>query len=143
MGFLAENKIIVLAFVAVAIIAALVLLSFPKNQGEPAIQVSPASFDFGTIEPEAVEHVFSLKNVGGKPLEIQKISTSCGCTTAWVDLENVLPGQETVLHVKFDPNAMPETVVGNVLRVVYIKSNDPEMPELELEVTANVLEASA
>ncbi len=134
-----ENKWkILLAVSAIAIIAAALLASISNVTVPPRIQVRPASFDFGEMEPLAVEQAFSLKNVGGMPLKILKISTSCGCTTAWADSETVQPGEETVLHVKFDPNAMPEAVAGKVLRVVYLKSNDPETPELEIEITANV-----
>jgi hypothetical protein len=142
MGFIENNKKTLLAVLVIAIIAAALLTSIPNATGPPRIQVSPDSFDFGKMEPKAAEQVFSLKNVGGMPLEILKISTSCGCTTAWADSETVQPGEETVLHVKFDPNAMPKTVAGKVLRVVYLKSNDPETPELEIEITANVQEAS-
>lgn len=113
--------------------------SLGSGGGVPRIQVIPSSYDFGNMPHEAVNHTFMVKNMGTGPLEIKRVSTSCGCTSAKISLEKILPNQVANLWVKFDPNLMEEKVEGEVLRVVYIKSNDPEQPEVEVEIKANVI----
>lgn len=135
-----NKKAIAVLLALVFLVAAALLSGFPGSAKGAKIQVSPASFDFGAIELEAVEHNFQLKNVGDAPLGILRVSTSCACTTAWVDTETIQPNQETTLHVRFDPLSMEEPVRGDVLRVVYIKSNDALHPEIEIEIKATVLE---
>jgi hypothetical protein len=121
------------------VIAASALYGFTQSTGTPQIEVTPASYDFGSIEPELVNHTFTVKNTGGAPLLIKRVSTSCGCTKATIDSEEIAPGQTTDMLVTFDPNLMEGGVEGDVLRVVYIKSNDLENPEVEIEITANVI----
>ena len=109
------------------------------NKGAPKIEITPNSYDFGDIPYEKVEHTFLIKNIGTKPLEIKGVSTSCGCTKAAVESETIMPGETTNLLVTFDPNIMGDNEVGKILRIAYIKSNDPEQPEVEVKITANVI----
>ena len=109
------------------------------NKGAPKIEITPNSYDFGDIPYEKVEHNFLIKNTGTKLLEIKGVSTSCGCTKASVDSEQIMPGETTNLMVTFDPNIMGDNEVGKILRVIYVKSNDPEQPEVEIKITANVV----
>lgn len=44
---------------------------------------------------------FMIKNVGNKPLIIQDINTSCGCTTVSYSKEPVQPGKEMKLDVSY------------------------------------------
>ena len=44
---------------------------------------------------------FILKNVGDKPLVIQDVATSCGCTTVAYSKEPALPGKEIALEVVY------------------------------------------
>jgi hypothetical protein len=67
------------------------------------------------------------------------VSTSCGCTLAKIDQNNLKPGENTGLHVTFNPKLMKEEVKGKVSRIIFIKSNDPDNPELEIKITANVV----
>lgn len=122
------------------IIAAFSLYSyFGLNRASPPrIEVIPASYDFGTIPYRAVGKKFTVKNIGESPLRITGLSTSCGCTRAEIEKEELLSGEETELLVTFDPNLMSERIVGEVYRVVYIKSNDPARPEVEIEIKATL-----
>jgi hypothetical protein len=104
---------------------------------QPRIQVVPGSYDFGDISSTAVEYTFSVRNVGDAPLEIMDLSTSCGCTTVSISAERIVPGQAADLRVTFDPNY--HGTEGRVFRLVFIKSNDPVQPEVQLEIRANVV----
>ena len=59
--------------------------------------VSLGSFDW----QEEQKATFVLKNVGDKPLAIQNVTTSCGCTTVTYPKEPALPGKEIALEVVY------------------------------------------
>ncbi|MBM4466614.1 MAG: DUF1573 domain-containing protein [Chloroflexi bacterium] len=102
------------------------------------IKITPASWDFGEIPPTAkVSHTFTVTNVGQGPLDITGVSTSCGCTTAEVDRTRLKPGEQTTLRVTFDPQAHGGST-GRFLRLVYVRSNDPERPEVQIEIHVTV-----
>ena len=50
---------------------------------------------------EEQKATFILKNVGDKPLVIQDVATSCGCTTVAYSKEPALPGKEIALEVVY------------------------------------------
>ena len=105
---------------------------------EPKIEITPSFYDFGDIPYKLVEHTFSVKNTGKITLEITRISTSCGCTKGTIDKETINPGETANLLVTIDPNLMEEDIEGKIERIVYIKSNDPTQPEVEIQLTANI-----
>lgn len=109
----------------------------------PKIEVSPSSYDFGTvIYGDVVKHTFTIGNIGSEPLEILRLSTSCGCTKAQVAEQDkiIAPGNSVSMLVSFDP-AVHESDedLGDVTRVVYIKTNDPDDPETEVTISALVI----
>lgn len=61
------------------------------------ISVSLGRFDW----QEEQKATFILKNVGDKPLVIQDVATSCGCTTVAYSKEPALPGKEIDLEVVY------------------------------------------
>ncbi len=106
----------------------------------PRIVVTPGEFDFGDIGPElAVSHVFTVTNAGGAPLDINAVDTSCSCTTATIEATWLRPGESTALTVTFDPQTH-NGATGRFLRLVYLRSNDPETPELQLKVRVTVVD---
>ena len=44
---------------------------------------------------------FTLKNTGNKPLAVQDVNTSCGCTSVAYSKEPVQPGRELNLEVTY------------------------------------------
>ena len=136
-----KNYAVLAVLVIVLVIIAMfgVYGYFILGKGAPKIEVAPSSYDFGDILYEKVEHTFLIKNTGTKLLEIKGVSTSCGCTKAAVESEKIMPSETTNLLVTFDPNIMGDNEVGKILRIIYVKSNDPEQPEVEIKITANVI----
>lgn len=104
----------------------------------PKIMVEPKVFDFGEVQrPAVVDHEFTVKNTGRETLEIRRVSTSCSCTTAKIDKKEIEPGEKAALVVTYDSGAMKHEK-GRIERIVYIKSNDPDNPQLEVTIYASV-----
>jgi hypothetical protein len=128
---------IVVAAVLLGLAAAVVAATLPQPTG--AVELSATEFDFGAVSHSApVSQVFQVRNAGLGNLRIAGVSTSCGCTTARVARDELTPGASTELTVTFDPLAHDGTL-GEFLRVVYIRTNDPQMPEATLTIRGNVV----
>ncbi len=69
-------------------------------------------------------------------LEISSVVTSCGCTTANLSSSVISPGTRADLTVVFDPDY--HDTVGPVTRVVWLETNDPDQPVVEVGFDANV-----
>ena len=67
------------------------------------------------------------------------MSTSCGCTTAKIDGRQLAPGEATDLTVTYDPLAH-DGATGEFMRIVYVRSSDPNMPEANLMIRVTVVE---
>lgn len=110
------------------------------------IKVEPAFFDFGkVVYGEVAEHTFTIQNIGDDALKILRLSTSCGCTKAYISDEEktIDPGMSVSMVVSFDPAVhKDDSDLGEVTRIVYIKTNDPKNPEIEVEIKANVVKES-
>ncbi len=69
-----------------------------------------------------------------------RVSTSCGCTKAKLDKENLSGYESTVVRVSFDPAVhKDDTDLGEVTRTIYIETDNPNFPELESVITASVI----
>jgi hypothetical protein len=111
----------------------------PKPTG-PRIQVEPASFDFGRVQPRhTLRKDFRLLNLGDSRLEISRISRSCACTRAVADEMTLEPGQATPLHVEIETR----DASGRIEQRVLVRSNDPETPILEVRLSATVVGAGS
>lgn len=97
-----------------------------------------ATWDWGTIpaRPPVVQ-TFPIQNKGDKPLLITNVVTSCGCTTANLSSSVIPAGQRADLVVTFDPNF--HATSGPVTRLVWLETNDPDQPVVELRMDANVV----
>ena len=61
--------------------------------------------DLGTVtEGQKLEVSFRFKYVGDKPLVIERVQPSCGCTVADPPKEAIAPGAEGVIKGVFDSN---------------------------------------
>lgn len=112
-----------------------------NSENLPKIEISPASYDFGEIEfGKVVNYSFVVKNSGKAPLEIKRVATSCGCTTAKVSQQTIEPGQSAELLVTYDTAAMGDGPhgKGNQERIIYVKSNDPNSPQADVIISAYV-----
>ena len=69
---------------------------------ETQIIVDKSMMTFNTFDWHKEQKTFfTLKNIGNKPLFIQDVTTSCGCTTVTYSREPVQPDKEIVLEVSY------------------------------------------
>lgn len=128
------------------------------SSSNEALEAEETIFDFGTISMTEgnVKHLFKIKNKGSKPVIIEKIYTSCMCTTASLIINGetsgpygmpghgFIPkinktldvGKEAIVEVVFDPAAHGPSGVGQIKRVVTIENNAGQ--QLNFRITANV-----
>lgn len=111
-----------------------------SQQNLPKIEITPSSFDFGDVEfGKILDYTFKLKNAGNEILEIKRVATSCGCTKGEINKEKINPGEEAELLVTYDTGAMSGShAQGKQERIIYVKSNDPVNPQVEVMIKANV-----
>lgn len=128
------KKLLILLFTAALLLTACSTVSVPR------VSVSPPAYDFGDIVQSKgpVSTTFAVKNTGGTELVINRLSTSCGCTTAEMEQSPLAPGASREMTVTFDPMVHPDQF-GKIERVVYLQTSDPLQPEMEINVTGNVI----
>ena len=121
-------------------------------------EVAVTSFDWGTIDYGSGDAVaeFTISNSGSGSLSLAEVSTSCMCTTAQIIINGqksplfgmhqksswigqIPPGVQAKLKVVFDPAFHGPSGVGPVVRQVVMKTNDPEHPKLEFNLTGTVV----
>ena len=99
------------------------------------LEISQKAWDFGFIPKGAkVTHNFLLKNVGNDTLKITNVRKSCGCTAAPLRKTVLPPGDTTQLEVTFSSGSYQ----GPVSKAVYVESNDPIEPFIDVTFLANV-----
>ncbi|MDP2624968.1 MAG: DUF1573 domain-containing protein [Candidatus Peregrinibacteria bacterium] len=126
-------------------IVTMLILAGCSSAGVPnsvvnAIVVTPSSFDFGEIiqSEGTVSTTFEIENISDETLVINRLSTSCGCTTTEMDMADLEPGEVRTMKVTFDPMTHPEQS-GTIERVVYLQTSDPNQPEIQIDITGFVV----
>jgi len=80
-----------------------------------------------------------VRNIGQKPLVVDSVSTSCGCTSATLEPMTIDPGETANLHIELDSGAHGDELTGPLIRQVFIASNDPQQPEAQVELSVDIL----
>jgi hypothetical protein len=111
---------------------------------QPSIILEESQLNLGNvINGEILTFELTVSNQGNSPLEIESVSTSCGCTTASLEPMTIQPGEKGTLHIEFDSGAHGPELTGELVRQIFIVSNDPNMPEAKIEFVANILPKSS
>ena len=101
-----------------------------------SIVVEATNLDMGhVINGEIISREVAVRNEGQADLVIEGVTTSCGCTQATVTPTTIAPGESGVLHIEFDSGAHGPELTGELIRQVFITSNDPGQPETQIELT--------
>lgn len=135
-------------------------LSKIAPEERPIISINPLSINLGDVSQKkgVASAFFEIKNTGKKDIIINKLDTSCGCTSASIvyksqesprfamaghGTENpvdwqisILPNETAQLKVYYDPNVHKD-LKGPVIREIYIYSNDPIEFEKKVQIELN------
>lgn len=118
----------------------LALLLAGCASSKPEIVLELEQYDFGDVVNGDVEKLdINVQNAGAAPLLVDSVSTSCGCTKASLDSMSIPPGGSALLHIEFDSGAHGPELTGELIRQVFINSNDPANPEVVVELSANII----
>lgn len=111
------------------------------KEQQVSVQLSPDKQELGTvIYGDVATTSFTLTNYTPLPLKVTRVSTSCGCTSASVDKEELGAYESTSVNVSFDPAVhKDDTDLGELTRTIYIETDNPNYPDLETMITANVI----
>lgn len=95
-----------------------------NNSGEGNAKFTTTTHDFGKVAEEAgsVSCEFKFTNNGTKPLLIQDIRTTCGCTTPSYTKDPVLPGGQGTIKVTYSTKGR----VGAIDKKVTVFTNEPD-----------------
>ncbi|MEK7582761.1 MAG: DUF1573 domain-containing protein [Patescibacteria group bacterium] len=156
------NKKIIGIGIAVLVLGGLVWIARPDSQSSTASSAKSSgiliveeanNYDFGTISMAAgeVKHQFKIKNTSNEAVTINKMYTSCMCTTAILMMggeqfgpfgmpghvavpkidQIVGPNEEAIVEIIFDPAAHGPAGVGRIQRTITIENNAGQPVELQ------------
>lgn len=109
----------------------------PKTTDGPAIKFDSLFYDFGEVtEGAKVLHKFYFKNTGNKPLVLNDVGTSCGCTIPTWPKYPIQPGAKDYILVSFDSNGRGGTTV---VKNITVTSNTGNDNIIILEIRGKVL----
>ncbi len=107
-----------------------------QASAQPRITTSEPIYQFGTaLNTEVVTNDFTIQNTGDQVLIIQGIQTSCGCSAAHPEKDQLEPGESTTISANFDLKNRygPQTTSFTV------RSNDPQTSALRLQFRGEAL----
>jgi hypothetical protein len=125
------RRIILFALLAFAAASA---LATAAAKG-PKIVFKEEAWNFGKAKMGAdLVHEFVFKNEGDAPLKIINVETSCGCTAALVSDKKLEPGKSGKIKITF----ATQGYAGEVVKYVYVETDDPVQPRVQLKITAAI-----
>lgn len=95
-------KTLPLAFILFSVI---VILAQNTSVAVPMIEVQPAVIHLGKIVDTQITYFsFTITNHSQQNVKVDRLQTSCGCTVAEQNFQDIAPGTSSELKIKFDPN---------------------------------------
>lgn len=108
-----------------------------KDRPQPNVAVKPANRYLGSLgRTDVVNLNYIVVNDGDHDLVIDNVVTSCGCTTATLSHSIIPPRHRADLAVRFDAGYHKVEPGQQVVRVVWLMTNDPDTPVAEARLTA-------
>lgn len=100
----------------------------------PAINVDKEVHDYGDVPYNGDGTCeFKVTNTGNEPLILSKCKGSCGCTVPKCDPNPILPGESSIISVKYDTKRS-----GPINKSVTINSNAVNDPAKVVRIKGNV-----
>lgn len=111
-------------------------LADQDNNNGPKIEFNKEVHDYGKIDYKGNgKCYFVFRNTGNKPLILNKVSSSCGCTTPkWPRNAPLKPGQTDTIEVKYNTR-----IVGNFTKSITVFSNAVNKSPVRLKIKGKVV----
>ena len=90
---------------------------------------SPVEEVFRVLSTDAASAKFEVENVGGAPVHVVAVETTCGCVSSSVKPEIIPPGTIAAVEVRATPLQVGEKTVSITLR-----TDSPATPKVELQL---------
>jgi len=104
-------------------------------EGPRLTLLTPERYQFGFIDQNStMNHTFKIRNDGDAPLTVEKIGTSCKCTSAGLDKDRLMPGETAEISLEWSGKGMAEFFE----QFADFKTNDIRRPTLKLIVTGEI-----
>lgn len=102
--------------ISIVFLLSFVMSGFLFAQSKPEVKFNKNVHDYGSVkeEIEVALSEFEFTNTGKTPVVIQRVVTSCGCTTPSYTREPVLPGKSGKVKVAYNTIHRPGTFRKNV-----------------------------
>jgi len=124
----------------ILLVSLLVGVAFFADQAEgnqPKAVAEEMIKDFRTVNKgKRLVHEFVIRNDGDAVLEITEVKPSCGCTVAEYP-SSIPPGGSGVIKAAVDTRNLK----GGIAKSVRVYTSDPENPQINLVIKANVKSA--
>ena len=105
-----------------------------RNKPAPRITFEKVAHDFGSVSLGSNNFCeFKFTNTGDDILKIDEVQETCDCTACLLEKTEYAPDESGVLHVGYVADAK----LGSMIEQLYVFSNDPSNPKVELVVKAN------
>lgn len=139
---MAKHKTRLIIAACLVLAAATVLLVYQPiarflspRPDRPVIKLSTAHLNFGRLKPgQEVRATVTIENAGGRTLELEAPTATCGCQTPLLERKTLGPGEKTNLLLR--QVAAPQ--IGPFRHMVFLKSNDPEKPQADVYLDGTV-----
>ena len=110
----------------------------PTSAPTPQLKLSTERWDFGPRwKGEILKTSITATNVGGAPLHIASIKTSCGCTVADLKQKTLPPGASEQIDITYDTS----TRMKDVHQRVILLCDDPSQHERTIVITGTMKDA--
>lgn len=123
-------------FFSLLFVTGLALVSFaqPEVVSGPAITLDKDVHDYGDVPFGGNgECQFKVTNTGTEPLVLAQCQGSCGCTVPKCDPNPILPGESSIITVKYDTKRP-----GPISKTVTISSNAVNAPQKIVSIKGNI-----
>jgi hypothetical protein len=105
-----------------------------ERNSQTSMGLDKMTHDFGPVKEGSDNHcTFTVTNTGDKPLIIQDVKASCGCTTPVKPEKPIAPGKSDKIEVGFKPSGK-----GDIEKTVTITANtEPVLTVVKVKAFVN------
>jgi hypothetical protein len=110
------------------------------NGPPPKLVFEQTTYDFGDVAPGSFNPCkFKFANKGAGALQISEVTKTCGCTVFTLDKKDYAAGEQGVIDAGYNADKGS----GVRTRHLYVLSNDPVNPRIELNIKATIVQKVA